>query len=320
MAVITSRPQAKPVDVTVEGGDIGILARSFRRSLVPTEYSPSTVRIYTISVAQLADFLAQRNMPLVVANITAEHINEFLADVLQRRSAGTAVTRYRGVRAFFRWAFVEGEITQNPMARIKRPKEPESPPTMLKEEELSRLIKTCEGTDFEARRDTAIIRLFIDTGMRRSEMAYIPLGDLDLDNHQVRVTGKASRNTAARTRVVHFGRKAALAIDRYLRIRSKHEHARTTALWLGRQGPLQDGAIDLMIRRRARQAGLPPTHSHIFRHGFAHDWLSGGGQERDLMMLTGWRSSAMLARYAASAAAERAQVAYSNRPSPSDRL
>lgn len=315
-----SRAQPKPVDVTVTEGDIAILARSFRRSLLPTEYAAATVRIYTISVAQFADFLAERGMPLVVANITAEHVGEFLSYVLERNSAGTAETRYRGLRAFFTWAVEEGEIDKNPMARIKRPKPTESPPAMLSDDKLSRLLKACDGRDFESRRDTAILRLFIDTGMRRSEMAYIGLEELDLDNNLVRVTGKASRNTAARTRVCKFGRKTALALDRYLRVRAQHPHAREHALWLGRQGPMQDGAVDLMIRRRARQAGLDATHAHLFRHGFAHDWLSNGGQERDLMMLTGWRSSTMLARYAASAAAERAQLAYSRRESPSDRL
>lgn len=318
---VTASRHARPVDVTVKDGDIGILARSFRRSLLPTEYAAATVSIYTISVARFASFLAQHGMPLVVANITSEHIGEFLSDIVRTRSAGTADTRFRGLRAFFKWAHDEGEITTNPMARMKKPKLPESPPRMLAEDELRRLLKACEGKDFEARRDMAMLRLFVDTGIRRSEMAYIALDELDLDNNIVRVTGKASSRTAARTRVVPFGRKTALALDRYLRVRAQHQFAREQALWLGRQGPLQDPAIHLMIRRRARQAGLDSVaHAHVFRHLFAHQWLSDGGQERDLMMLTGWRSPQMLSRYAASAAAERAHLAYTKRPSPGDRL
>jgi site-specific recombinase XerD len=113
--------------------------------------------------------------------------------------------------------------------------------------------------------------------------------------------------------MVPFGRRTAQAIDRYQRIRTQHAHASSWALWIGRQRPLADSAIDLMVRRRARQAGLPPnTHAHLFRHGCAHTWLSNGGREQDLMMLAGWKSRTMLGRYGASAAAER--VGISNQP------
>jgi site-specific recombinase XerD len=111
--------KAKPQPVTVKDGDIGGLARSFQRGLQAANRSPATVRIYTIGVAQLADFLVARGMPQVVANSAREHIEEWLADIQAQRSAGTAEARYRGAKAFFDWAVEEGEIKTSPLPNVK---------------------------------------------------------------------------------------------------------------------------------------------------------------------------------------------------------
>jgi integrase len=77
-----------------------------------------------------------------------------------------------------------------------------------------------------------------------------------------------------------------------------------------------DGARDV-LHIRAAQAGVADVQPHRFRHTFAHRWLAGGGRERDLMMLAGWRSDDMLSRYAASTAVGRARRTPSSRPRPS---
>jgi integrase/recombinase XerC len=100
-------------------------------------------------------------------------------------------------------------------------------------EHLTRLLRTCEGRDFTSRRNTAIILLLVDTGMRRAECAGMTLDDLDLDQRIVWVLGKGRR-----PRALPIGRKTAPALDRYLRVRDEHRLSHPPHRWVGRNGPM----------------------------------------------------------------------------------
>ncbi len=100
------------------------------------------------------------------------------------------------------------------MERMNPPAVPEQPVAVLEEADLVRLLDSCKGNTFENRRDAAIIRLFLDTGMRAGELTTLGVSDLDFDHDVALVMGKGRRG-----RATPFGaRTAAEGLQRRLRL------------------------------------------------------------------------------------------------------
>jgi len=276
--------------------EINSLVSLWLRTLRARNLSSATIGTYRASAGQLTAALHDAGV-FEVSAIGRRHVEDFIAHLVETRSAATASVRFRALQQFFAWLIDEEEIAASPMMRMKPPTVPEHPVPVLSFDQVKVLIKACEGPTFVQRRDMAIIRLFLDTGMRLAELTNLNAADLDLDDDLALVLGKGRR-----PRACPFGNKTALALGRYLRLRTKHARATDPALWLAEKNrpPMTHNGIAQVIRRRGEQAGIVGLHPHQLRHTAAHDWLAGGGNEGDAMRLFGWKSRQMLSRYAAS--------------------
>jgi integrase len=134
-----------------------------------------------------------------------------------------------------------------------------------------------------------MIMLLLDSGARRAELVGLLVDDLDFEHDVARVIGKGRRE-----RALPFGRKTAVALDRYLRVRSRYAHAASPWLWLGQKGRSPPPAW----RRCSGAAAARPASRACTLTNCATPSPTpgspGGGLETDLMRIAGWRSREML--------------------------
>ena len=283
------------------------LIRDFVRHLKGTNRADSTQRIYRRAAVGLIDFLEQDGDLPGPQQLTRRHVEAYIGHLVETRSASTANVVYRALQQLMRWLTDEEELDRSPMERMRPPIVPEKPVPVLTEIQLRTLLAGAKSNTFVDRRDSAIMRLLLDTGGRLSEVAGLAVTDLDFENDVAHVLGKGRR-----LRALPFGQQTGLALGRYLRARAKEKLAGRPELWLAEKnrGPLSSNGIAQMLARRGDAAGIPGLHAHQFRHTAAHEWLANNGGETDLMRLMGWKSPQMLRRYGASMADERAREAH----------
>lgn len=301
------------------------LWHDFRRALARKNRSDSTLSVYRKSFEAFWTWAVAEGLPPDPAAVTHTIVNRWTDHLITvpvvrngrvvevedpdgtRRpktlEPSTRRIRFINLRPFFSWWAKEFDAL-NPFDRADVPGEDRATPIpVVPVDDIRRLLATCDGKDFEDRRDAAIIRVLYDTGARLGELVALDVDDWDRRNDFLTLRGKTG------TRVVPISPSTGEALSRYMRVRRDHSHAKRDALWLGTKGKLGDSGIAQILRRRCELAGIEHLNPHRFRHTFAHTFRVKGGSEGDLMYLCGWKSTAMAHRYGRSAAAERAQNA-----------
>ena len=269
--------------------------------------SPQTIKVYRDGLHR---YLTWRSLH-TAEPMNRTSLNRFVAGLLDAgRAAGTARVRQLAVRRFTAWLIVEGRLPADPFWGMTAPKVDQPVVDPLTDDELRALIDACTAPHstgphepLHHRRDEAIVRLMLETGIRVGEVVALETRDLDLVNGLVNVR----RGKGGTGRVVPIGPAVIEALRRYLALRDRHRLAHASDLWLGERGRRfgYDG-LSRALRRRAQRAGLEGFLPHKLRHTAAHRWLARGGSESGLMAMAGWTRTDMLVRYTKARAMERA--------------
>ena len=194
-----------------------------------------------------------------VKRITQKNIIEYLmfAGYQRENSPTTRMRKLSALRSFFKYAHAKEHIIDvNPTADVDAPKKSSSLPKYLTVEEAVRLIDTVRG-DKESKtrlRDYAIIVLFLNTGMRLSELVGLNLESLDTEITMVKVLGKGSKE-----RIIYLNKAARSALIEYLRQRLDPKHVRTSsnAVFLsGRENRISNKTVQWMVQKYLKMAGL----------------------------------------------------------------
>ena len=186
-------------------------------------------------------------------------------------SPAARARKLSAIKSFYKYLTVRTkQLQENPVADLEYPKLRKSLPKYLTMDQCSALLQAVSGPN--EKRDYAILMLFLNCGIRRSELVGLNLTDVYED--RIRVVGKGNKE-----RFVYFGTACRKAIDAYLPIRNQQVLTDNRALFGSRDSNrISVSAVHRLVKKALMQAGLDSTQfsAHKLRHTAATMMLSGG--------------------------------------------
>ena len=251
--------------------------------------SDNSVEAYLNDVFKLEKYFVETGNDISPVNVTYSDLKAFLAwygsNNLNTRTQSRVLS---GVRAFFRFLLIEGEMEENPASLIESPKIGLKLPEVLSVIEIDRIIDKIDLSKPEGHRNKAIIEMLYSCGLRVSELVNLRLTDLHYGEEFVVVTGKGNKQ-----RLVPIGRKALKEIDIYKQDRNSLSVIKDqNILFLNRRGSrLTRAMIFTIIKNLAAKAGIRKNISpHTFRHSFATHMIEAGADLRAVQEMLGHES------------------------------
>jgi integrase/recombinase XerD len=251
--------------------------------------SGNSIEAYMGDVSKLEKFFTREKGEISPATVSYSDLKEFLTWYgSNNKNSRTQSRVLSGVRAFYKFLLIEGEIEENPASLLESPRIGIKLPEVLSIAEIDRMIDEIDLSKPEGHRNKAIIETLYGCGLRVSELVNLRLTDIHYEEGFVVVTGKGNKQ-----RLVPVGGKAIKEINIYKMDRNSipviHDQ---NVLFLNRRGSkLTRAMIFTIIKELAAKAGIMKNISpHTFRHSFATHMIEAGADLRAVQEMLGHES------------------------------
>ena len=269
-------------------GNVGaaILKRYRQYLRLEKSYTDNTLDAYQRDLQKLLNYYADHGIDF--RQVTLQQLDEFAGHLRENGISARSLARVlSGVRGFYRFLVLEGEVQQDPTELLQSPKIGKHLPEVLSLEEIDSILSNIDRSRPEGVRDHCIIEVLYSCGLRISELCNLQLSDLFLEEGYIRVHGKGRKE-----RLVPISEQAIREIRDWMTIRChiNIKPGNQDYLFLSRTRGKKLSRISLFvyIRQYAQDAGITKEISpHTFRHSFATHLLQGGASLTAIQAMLG---------------------------------
>ena len=246
----------------------------------------NTVSAYQRDLTKFAAFVQKRKLALEA--VSRDDLVDFLASLYRQKLESKSVARNLvSLRNFFRFAVVQGLISNDPTLNLESPKIRRSLPGYLRLEEVERLLAQPDAKTPFGLRDRAMLEVLYSAGLRVSELVGLRVTDLDSKTGAVRCIGKGDKE-----RIVPVGKKALSTVEHYVqeaRPKLIGKAKGSPMLFVNRRGgPISRVGVWKILSAYGRRAGLRVALTpHMLRHSFATHLLERGADLRSVQLMLG---------------------------------
>ena len=282
---MSTRHNARWEDMEKGNIDLSRLIKHFESFNRSEGKSPRTLEWYTYVLEFFRHWLEEGGLSTALKDLGEDEVRDFILYLQERQvngrllSSHTVANRVRGLKGFFSWLGRQGYTKLNLLEGLKVPKTDEKVVEPLTAMEVDRLFSAINAKSALGARNSAMVALFLDAGLRLSELANLKEEDVHLDDRFIKVMGKGSKE-----RMLPLGAKCHRAmLHYYYHFRPEPLHIGVNTFFLTLDGyPLSSKAVKSLVVRLSKAAEVPRLHPHLFRHSYATHFLINGG---DLLLL-----------------------------------